>query len=97
MFPYSTILQPLFWMSMGVLIALFFMGIKYWLADANIKMNGWKWSVLSGWFFFLALTVAAAFTLMGEGEWAAGKRFLLFFGIVLLLAGSGIWKLLKKA
>ena len=82
---------------MGVLIALFFMGIKYWLADANIKMNGWKWSVLSGWFFFLALTVAAAFTLMGEGEWAAGKRFLLFFGIVLLLAGSGIWKLLKKA
>ncbi len=97
MFPYSTILQPLFWMCMGVLIALFFMGLRYWLADANIRMNGWKWLILSGWFFFLAITVAAAFTLMGEGEWTAGKRFLLFFGIVLLLAGSGVWKLLKKA
>lgn len=95
MFPYSTIFQPVFWMLMGILTLLFFIGMRYWLQDINIKMNWWKWIVVFLWLFLLAVTLGAGFTLMGEGEWDAGKRFLLYFGIVLVVSGIIVWVLLK--
>lgn len=96
MFPYSTILQPIFWLTMGALIVFFFSGLKYWLKDAGIVMTWWKWLLLSCWLCLLAVSLAAAMTLMGEGEWNAGKRLLFFFGIILIISAIGLWKLIKR-
>ncbi len=96
MFPYSTIWQPLFWLSTGALIVFFFSGLRYWFKDAGIVMTWWKWLLLSCWLCLLAVSLAAAMTLMGEGEWNAGKRFLLFFGSILIISAIGVWKLLKN-
>ncbi len=96
MFPYSTIWQPLFWLSMGALIVFFFSGLRYWFNDAGIIMTWWKWLLFSCWLCLLAVSLAAAMTLMGEGEWIAGKRLLLFFGSILIISAIGVWKLLKN-
>ena len=96
MFPYSTIWHPVFWLSMGALVVFFFSGLRYWLNDCGITMTWWKWLLLSCWLFLLAISLAAAMTLMGEGESIAGRRFLMFFGIILIITAIVLWQLLKK-
>ena len=96
MFPYSTIAQPIFWMIMGILIATFFVGLRFWFQDLRIRMNWWKWALLSVWLFLLAFTLGAGFTLIGEDEPKAGARLMLFFGVIILITGSGLWKLLAQ-
>jgi len=60
MFPYSTIWQPLFWLSMGALIVFFFSNLRYWLGDSGITMTWWKWLLLSCWLFLLALVMGTS-------------------------------------
>lgn len=96
MFPYSTMLQPIFWMIIGLLTGVFVIGLRYWLKDLNISMNWWKWALLSFWLVLLAVTLCGSFTLMGENEWTAGYRFLLFFGSVITISGAGLWMLLRR-
>ena len=81
---------------MGILITTFFVGLRYWFQDLKIIMNWWRWTLLSIWLFFLAFTLGAGFTLVGENEPMAGFRLMLFFGVIILLTGSGLWKLLTK-
>lgn len=94
---YSTIFQPIFWMIMGLLIGVFALSLKYWLQDFKIVMNRWKWILLSAWLLLLAITLGGGFTLMGENEWIAGIRFLLFFGIIVVITGAGLFLLLRKS
>jgi len=82
---------------MGALIVLFFAGVRYWLQDLGISMNWWKWALLVLWFTILGITLGGGFTLMGENEWSAGIRFMVFFGVILLLAGAGLWLILTKS
>lgn len=96
MFPYTTIALPLFWMILGVLLFVFFIGLNYWFQDFKIRMNWWKWLLVTIWLFILAFSLSAGFTLIGENETKAGLRFMLFFAVILLLTGSGLWKLLRK-
>ena len=94
MFPQATILGPLFWIIMGLLYALLLLSSKYWFEDLDIKMNWWKWTALATWFILLSLTIAGGFTLLGEDEPRAAKYFLGVFGIISIISGVGLWRLL---
>ncbi|GLO63519.1 hypothetical protein MACH09_40270 [Vibrio sp. MACH09] len=88
MFPQSTLLDPLFWMLLGALQVLVFAGANKWAEQFNLGMNWWKWLIAGGWWFSLLLTIAGAFTLLGENEGLAGWYFLGFVGSVLIILGA---------
>ena len=96
MFPHSTILNPIFWISMGLLYALIFASARIWAKDLGLNMNFWKWFHLSIWFLFITLSVAASFTLYGEDEHRAGNYLLGIFGTVGIIWGVGLWRILQK-
>lgn len=95
MFPYSTMLEPLFWIIMGFLYTIFVISIKYWAEDLNFKLNWWNWILFSIWFIGLNIVIAGGFTLIGENETRAGLYFLGVLGTIFVLFGAGVWKLLR--
>ena len=90
MFPQSTILDPIFWMILGGLQVWVFYGARVWAKDLDIPMNRWKWLVTGVWYLSIMLTIAGAFTLLGENEGNAGWYFLGFVGTFLIILGA-IW------
>ena len=95
MFPQDTILGPLFWIVLGLIYALVIAGASIWFKDLGFKMNWWKWLVAGTWFALLSLTIGAGFTLIGEDEFKAGYYFLGVFGMICLISGVGVWRLLS--
>ncbi len=91
----SSILQPLFWMVMGGLMILLFIGAGYWLKDAGISMSWWKWMLSALWYAGVYVIIAGGFTLIGEHEVRAGLFFLGVFGTVMIILGAGLWRILK--
>ncbi len=91
----SSILQPLFWMIMGGLMILFFIGARYWLKDTGVIMNWWKWGLFSLWYIAVYVVIAGGFTLIGEQEVRAGFFFLGVFGTVMIIMGVGLWRILR--
>lgn len=96
MFPQSTLLAPLFWMVLGAIQVLVFAGANEWAKHYRLNMNWWKWALAGGWWFSFALTVAGAFTLLGENEGNAGWYFLGFVGTGLIIAGAILLQLIVK-
>ncbi|PSW04298.1 hypothetical protein [Photobacterium lipolyticum] len=94
MFPQSTVLDPLFWMLLGAIQVLVFAGANQWAKEYQLGMNWWKWTLVGGWWFSMLLTIAGAFTLLGENEGYAGWYFLGFVGTLLVIGGAGILKVL---
>ena len=94
MFPQSTILDPLFWMVLGALQVLTFVGMREWARQFGLGMNWWKWLLVGGWWFSLVLTIAGSFTLLGENEGNAGWYLLGFAGTGLVIGGALLLKLL---
>ncbi|WP_413112308.1 hypothetical protein [Thaumasiovibrio sp. DFM-14] len=90
MFPQSTILDPIFWMVLGALQVWVFSGAKVWAKDLDIPMSWWKWSITSILYLTIMLTIAGAFTLLGENEGNAGWYFLGFVGTILVIL-SALW------
>jgi len=88
------LLQPLFWIIMGMLYSLMIFSARYWAADLKIPMNGWKWLAAGFWFLLLSLSLAGGMTLIGEGEVHAGLSFLALFLLICLIMGVGLWRLL---
>ena len=94
MFPQSTVLDPLFWMILGAVQVFIFQTAKIWAEDFKLGMNWWKWLLAGGWWFSFILTVAGAFTLLGENEGNAGWYFLGFVGTAIIVGGAILLKIL---
>ena len=94
MFPNSTILNPIFWIVMGLIYALVISGFKVWAEDLGLKMNWWKWLLSALWYAFLSIIVAGGATLIAENETSAGLYMWGFFGVFTLVLGVGLWRLL---
>lgn len=92
----STILGPLFWMLLGIIQLSFFIGLRLFFRDKGFQLSWFRWFLIAGWWFTTNVTVAAAFTLIGENESRAGTYFLAFFGVVLLICGAALWTFIKK-
>lgn len=87
--------EPLFWMLMGVCYTLIVISASVWAKDLGLKMNFWKWLFAIFWFLLLTTTIAGGFTLIGENESHAGTYFLGFFGVIDVVLGVALWRVLK--
>ena len=84
----------LFAFIIGAVSGLVAAGAVAWARDLGLKMTWWKWLLTITWYLLLNFSVLLAFTMMGEGETAAGWKLLLFFGIILIILGVGLARLL---
>jgi hypothetical protein len=67
-----------------------------WAKDLNLKMNWWKWCLLSAWYLLLIFFIFLDFTFIGEGEVDAGWKLLLFQLVIMIILGAGLARILWK-
>jgi hypothetical protein len=84
----------LFWFVEGILFVVVVLAVRSWAGDRGVRMQVWKWALLLAWLGFAGFTVAFVGTSFGEGEPVAGARGGLFFGLVAIIAGVGLWRFL---
>ena len=74
---------------------IFILAVRAWAEDRSIPRPYWKWIALGAWVFLVGFTLAFTGTSFGEGEPAAAVRGGILFGIIAVIAGAGLWRLLK--
>ncbi len=84
----------LFWFAEGILACLAVLGLKAWLEDKGIPMLWWKWLLVITWMAFAGFTLAFIGTSLGEGEPRAALVGGIIFGVICLVFGVGLWRLL---
>lgn len=84
----------LFAFIVGALSGLVITGAIAWAKDLGLRMTWWKWLLVALWYLLLNFFVLMDFTLIGEGEPGAGLRLLLFQGIIMIILGVGLVRLL---
>ncbi len=83
----------LFWFIEGVLCCVMVLGLNAWARDRSIRMLWWKWVVFGTWTLFAGFSIAFVGTSFGENEVSAAVRGGMFFGIIVVLSGVGVWRL----
>lgn len=86
----------LYWFIEGVFFCLAVIGFKIWMEDRGISMPFWKWGILGSWIFLFAFTIAFVGTSLGEKEPKAALLGGIIFGLVTIITGVGLWRLLFK-
>jgi len=83
-----------FWFVEGILFCLMVIGLHLWAKDKSIPMTWWKWAIFLIWVCIAGFSIAFVGTSLGENEAGAAMRGGLFFGIVSVISGVGVWRLL---
>jgi len=78
----------------GLLTGAVLVGAHSWARSLGLLMNWWKWLLSSFWYFLLLFLLFTAFTIIGEGEVAAGLKTLGFSVVLLVILGAGLARLL---
>ena len=78
----------------GALTGLVVAGARAWARSLRLKMTWWKWLLAAVWYVLLVFFVFMDFTIIGEGEPAAGLKMLLFQGVIMIILGVGLGRLL---
>ena len=78
----------------GVLTVPVIWSVIAYSKDMNLQMNWWKWLLATLWYTLLIFFVFMDFTLMGEGEVGAGWKLLAFEGVIMIILGVGLGRLL---
>ncbi len=91
----SFFMSGFFWFLEGALFCIFILAVRAWAEDRSIPMPYWKWISLIVWVFFVGFTLAFIGTSFGEGEPAAAIRGGILFGVIAIISGVGLWRLLK--
>ena len=84
-----------FWFTEGVLVCLAVIGFKVWMEDRKIPMPFWKWILLGLWALFFGFTIAFVGTNLGEKEPKAALLGGIIFGLLTVISGVGLWRVLK--
>ncbi len=82
------------WIVVGAVSVLIVLGANEWFKDRGIPMNWWRWILVAVWYVLFMMGLAAPFTIMGEGEAAAGWRMLLFSLPVFIILGFCVYRLI---
>jgi hypothetical protein len=85
----------LFWFAEGILFVVVVLSIRSWARGKRIPMPAWKWALFLLWVAFAGFTLAFVGTSFGEGEPVAGTRGGLLFGLITIVSGVGLWRLLS--
>jgi hypothetical protein len=83
----------LFWFVEGILFCVMIMGLRAWARDRSIVMQWWKWTAFLVWVVFAGFAIAFVGTSLGENESSAAVRGGIFFGIIAVLSGVGVWRI----
>ncbi len=84
----------IFWFIEGILFCLILMGIRAWAEDRDVPMPAWKWALVAAWLLYCGFTQAFIGTCLGEEEHQAAIRGGAMFGVLAVIAGVGIHRLL---
>ena len=85
----------LFWFIEGIFACLVVIGLKTWAEDHNIPMPFWKWILFGFWILFFGFTIAFVGTSIGENEMVAATKGGIIFGIISIISGVGLWRIIK--
>ncbi len=85
-----------FWFVEGILFVVVLLAFRAWMQDRGIVMTGWKWSAFVVWVFLAGAVIAFVGTSLGENEPAAALRGGILFGVVVTIAGAGLWRFLHR-
>ena len=85
----------LFWFIEGILATLFILGFKAWMEDRGVPMSWWKWISLVIWILFAGFSIAFVGTSIGENEMTAAFRGGIIFGVITIVSGMVLWRLLN--
>jgi hypothetical protein len=86
----------LFWFVEGILFVVVILGLQAWARDQGIILRWWKWVLFVLWLILAGFTIAFVGTSYGEGESVAGTRGGLLFGLMTIIAGVGLWRVLAS-
>lgn len=78
----------------GALTGLVIAGAIIWAKDLRLKMTWWKWLLAAFWYVLLNFFVLLDFTMIGEGEVAAGWKLLFFQLLIMVVLGVGLGRIL---
>lgn len=84
----------MFWFIEGIFACLVVIGLKITMEDRGIPMPLWKWALFVLWILVLGFTIAFVGTNIGEKEMTAAKLGGLVFGLLSIVTGVGLWRLL---
>ena len=84
----------LFWFIEGIFACLVVIGIKITMEDKGVSMPLWKWILFVLWILLFGFTIAFVGTNIGEKEMTAAKLGGLVFGLLSVVTGVGLWRLL---
>jgi len=84
----------LFWFIEGIFACLVVIGLKITMEDKGISMPLWKWILFVLWILLFGFTIAFVGTNIGEKEMTAAKLGGLVFGLLSVVTGVGLWRLL---
>jgi len=84
----------LFWFMEGIFVCLSVLGFKIWTEDRGIPMPVWKWALLSIWILMFSFSIAFVGTNLGEKESTAALLGGILFGLITIIAGVGLWRLI---
>jgi len=79
-----------FWFVEGILFCVLLAGLGAWARDRAVPMPWWKWAAFLVWVLFAGFTIAFVGTSLGENEASAAVRGGIFFGIITVLSGVGV-------
>jgi hypothetical protein len=85
----------LFWFVQGILACLAMWGLRIWMQDKHIPMPWWKWLLVMLWLCFSGLSLAFVGTSLAEGEVQAACLGGLFGGVISVVAGVVIGRVLR--
>lgn len=79
----------------GLLTGAVVVGAITWAKDLGLHMSWWKWLLSALWYFLLLFFLFASFTFIGEGEAAAGWKVLGLSGVLIVILGVGLARILR--
>jgi len=83
-----------FWFVEGILFVVVILAVRAWAKDRGLPMPVWKWVLFLFWILLAGFTIAFVGTSFGEGEPVAATRGGLLFGLITIISGVGVWRVL---
>lgn len=84
----------IFWFVEGILFVIVVLAVKSWADNRRLPMPAWKWVLFFLWVGMAGFTIAFVGTSFGEGEPVAAARGGLLFGLIVIISGVGLWRVL---
>jgi hypothetical protein len=83
-----------FWFVEGILFVFVIMGVNAATTERGVPLSFGKWVLFLVWLLLAGFTIAFVGTSFGEGEAVAAQRGGLLFGLITIISGVGMWRLL---